>query len=98
VSKSADYNSSSVVLALAESGSGEFARENFRESASFSLEHITAVDRVWMTDGSTSPRAPFVEDRDKLARFEQCIMPHLDAAYNLARWLATDDSDAQDVV
>ena len=25
-------------------------------------------------------------------------MPHLDAAYNLARWLARDDHDAEDVV
>ena len=39
-----------------------------------------------------------VEEQDKLARFEQCIMPHMDAAYNLARWLAGNDPDAQDVV
>src|SRR5260370_6698755 len=31
-------------------------------------------------------------------RLEQTIMPHLDAAYNLARWLTRNDSDAQDVV
>jgi len=30
--------------------------------------------------------------------FEQVILPHLDAAYNLARWLAGDDHDAQDIV
>ncbi|HKX11180.1 MAG TPA: sigma-70 family RNA polymerase sigma factor [Stellaceae bacterium] len=34
----------------------------------------------------------------KTRRFEQTIMPHLDAAYNLARWLTRNDSDAQDVV
>ena len=34
----------------------------------------------------------------KAKRFEQVIMPHLDAAYNLARWLTRSDSDAQDVV
>lgn len=34
----------------------------------------------------------------KARRFEQTIMPHLDAAYNLARWLTRNDSDAQDVV
>jgi RNA polymerase sigma factor (sigma-70 family) len=39
-----------------------------------------------------------VNEQDKLARFEQCIMPHMDAAYNLARWLAGNDPDAQDVV
>src|SRR5579871_4193048 len=35
---------------------------------------------------------------EKARRFEQVIMPHLDAAYNLARWLTRNDSDAQDVV
>jgi RNA polymerase sigma-70 factor (ECF subfamily) len=39
-----------------------------------------------------------VEAQDKLKRFEQSIMPHMDAAYNLARWLAGNDPDAQDVV
>jgi RNA polymerase sigma-70 factor (ECF subfamily) len=32
------------------------------------------------------------------ARFEQVILPHLDAAYNLARWLTRDEQDAADVV
>ena len=39
-----------------------------------------------------------MEEQDKLARFEQSIMPHMNAAYNLARWLAGNDPDAQDVV
>ena len=39
-----------------------------------------------------------MEEQNKLARFEQSIMPHMDAAYNLARWLTRDDSNAQDVV
>ena len=30
--------------------------------------------------------------------FEQEILPHLDAAYNLARWLTHNEYDAQDVV
>lgn len=29
--------------------------------------------------------------------FDQLIVPHLDAAYNLARWLTGNDRDAQDV-
>lgn len=33
-----------------------------------------------------------------MERFEQAILPHLDAAYNLARWLVGNDTDAQDVV
>lgn len=39
-----------------------------------------------------------MDEQDKQARFEQCILPHLDAAYNLARWLAGNEPDAQDVV
>jgi RNA polymerase sigma-70 factor (ECF subfamily) len=30
-------------------------------------------------------------------RFEQAVLPHLDAAYNLARWLTGNEHDAQDV-
>jgi RNA polymerase sigma-70 factor (ECF subfamily) len=32
------------------------------------------------------------------ARFEQQVLPHIDAAYNLARWLTRNDHDAEDVV
>jgi len=32
------------------------------------------------------------------ARFEALAVPHLDAAYNLARWLSRDDHDAADIV
>ena len=32
------------------------------------------------------------------ARFAEMAMPHLDAAYNLARWLTRDPADASDVV
>src|SRR5882757_2807013 len=30
--------------------------------------------------------------------FEQVLLPHLDAAYNLARWLLRNDQDAEDAV
>lgn len=34
----------------------------------------------------------------KTAEFEMTFLPHLDAAYNLARWLTRDGADADDVV
>lgn len=39
-----------------------------------------------------------MQERDQRLRFEQLILPHLDAAYNLARWLTHNDQDAQDMV
>lgn len=32
------------------------------------------------------------------SHFEELFMPHLDAAYNLARWIVGRDQDAQDIV
>jgi RNA polymerase sigma-70 factor, ECF subfamily len=37
-------------------------------------------------------------DRRRRARFEAVALPHLDAAYALARWLTRNDADAADVV
>jgi RNA polymerase sigma-70 factor, ECF subfamily len=34
----------------------------------------------------------------KASRFEELFLPHLDAAYTLARWIVGRDQDAQDVV
>src|SRR6266851_6823183 len=31
-------------------------------------------------------------------KFEEVVLPHLDAAFNYARWLTRNDADAQDVV
>jgi RNA polymerase sigma factor (sigma-70 family) len=37
-------------------------------------------------------------DQENRSRFEQLVLPHLDAAYNLAYWLTRNQADAQDVV
>ena len=39
-----------------------------------------------------------VVQADTLVRFEQAVMPHLNAAYNLARWLMRNQHDAEDAV
>jgi RNA polymerase sigma factor (sigma-70 family) len=36
-------------------------------------------------------------EQDKLASFERAVLPHLGAAYNLARWLTRNEHDAEDV-
>ncbi len=37
-------------------------------------------------------------DQNHLPNFEQAVLPHLNAAYNLARWLTRNEQDAEDVV
>jgi RNA polymerase sigma-70 factor (ECF subfamily) len=37
-------------------------------------------------------------DREHLLTFEETVLPHLDAAFNLARWLTHNKQDAEDVV
>src|SRR6202162_3048626 len=36
--------------------------------------------------------------KGELTSFEEAMLPHLDAAHNLARWLLRNEQDAQDVV
>ena len=39
-----------------------------------------------------------LDQQTKARRFEEICVPHLDAAYDLARWLTRDDRNAEDVV
>src|SRR5260221_4342992 len=39
-----------------------------------------------------------MDEPAKLALFEQTIVPHMNAAYNVARWLTRNAHDAEDVV
>jgi RNA polymerase sigma-70 factor, ECF subfamily len=40
----------------------------------------------------------WLAERRRRSRFESVVLPHLDAAYALARWLTRNDADAADVV
>ena len=37
-------------------------------------------------------------DQSRVVRFEEIALPHLAAAYNLARWLVHNEHDAEDIV
>jgi RNA polymerase sigma-70 factor (ECF subfamily) len=39
-----------------------------------------------------------MNDGDEIDSFAEVILPHLDAAYNLARWLVRNGDDADDIV
>jgi RNA polymerase sigma-70 factor, ECF subfamily len=44
------------------------------------------------------PRPKESLDPTELERFERTFLPHMRAAYNLARWLTRNEQDAEDVV
>ena len=46
----------------------------------------------------TRPGEEPPEGAGRLESFERALLPHLDAAYNLARWLTHNDADAEDQV
>lgn len=51
-----------------------------------------------MLKGSDNRKETAVLDHRNRERFEECVVPHLGAAYNLARWLTRNGHDAEDVV
>jgi len=74
--------------------------ENWKEGAEHSA---TNGNRRSYSSNDASASDTVVENSEinpesRLRLFEEIIVPHLNAAYNLARWLTRNTDDAQDVV
>jgi RNA polymerase sigma-70 factor, ECF subfamily len=54
------------------------------------------IEAAPVTRSRTSERWDVLEGEDR-ARFEALVLPHLDAAFNLALWMLRNPADAQDV-
>ena len=71
--------------------------ENSRDCGGEAVGNKIARPAV-STEGSVRAEATLLPDESKAVDFDRTFLPHMDAAYNLARWLVRDDHDAQDVV
>ena len=53
--------------------------------------------RFLLMSSSDQGKGADVLDAQDRARFEQLVLPHLDAAFNLSRWLLKSRADSEDV-
>ena len=60
------------------------------------LKSVQASKHIERTDRGRSAES-IASGQSKVKRFEAVALPHLDAAYNLERWLTRNDPDAQDI-
>jgi RNA polymerase sigma-70 factor (ECF subfamily) len=49
------------------------------------------------SEARAEPKPHCLEERRRLALFEELALPHLDAVHNFARWLMRNDDEAQEV-
>src|SRR5215831_8323584 len=80
------YGSSKIAMALPLEAEHAFANEDFD-----SPRKIVKFFVVKKAEHEHAQNAA-------LASFEEVMLPHLDAAHNLAKWLVRSEQDAQDVV
>jgi RNA polymerase sigma-70 factor (ECF subfamily) len=77
---------------------------NFRDSPQTSKQrdghHATgdACDDDTPFAEISGPMKTVTSPESRLRLFEELILPHLNSAHNLARWMTRNDQDAQDVV
>ena len=80
------YDPSKITVAL------PLKAEHFSETENF--ESRRNIVKFTVFKGSEQDHAQKAE----LASFEDVMLPHLDAAHNLAKWLLRNEEDAKDVV
>jgi RNA polymerase sigma factor (sigma-70 family) len=68
-----------------------------RKIGSFSIGNKIRGTAVLHSNSCRTAELTKVLDTTRRERFEEAVLPHLDAAYSLARWLTRNDQDAQDV-
>jgi RNA polymerase sigma factor (sigma-70 family) len=57
---------------------------------------IAALAVSYMSSGAQQEGSDVLDSQERV-RFDQVVLPHLDAAFNLARWLLRGRADAEDV-
>jgi RNA polymerase sigma-70 factor (ECF subfamily) len=79
-------------------------RELFQTAGEIVFSHIgrlfgnkLMLRRVPYLSGLIQGEGKDVLDSQDRARFEQMVLPHLDAAFNLSRWMLRSRADAEDV-
>src|ERR1700722_16834302 len=66
-------------------------------TAAQTIKASSAAQKAKIMLESTEPRILTPEEHVTVT-FEDAVLPHLDAAYNLVRWLTRNAQDAEDVV
>jgi len=68
------------------------------QTAKGSYFELSATVPLSRTALSPYPPSKTMSQSKLTAEFERVILPHLNSAYNLARWLLKSEQDAQDIV
>ena len=64
----------------------------------FNAEDLESSAKIVKFSILKKHQEPDAAQEHELASFEETMLPHMDAAHNLAKWLLRNEQDAQDVV
>jgi RNA polymerase sigma-70 factor (ECF subfamily) len=64
----------------------------------FNAEDLESIAEIVKFTILKKHQEPDAAQEHELASFEETMLPHMDAAHNLAKWLLRNEEDAQDVV